>query len=189
MKRIINYVIVCGIAFSSCSNKEFAGAKITSELYAMGSKSASVSSFDELDLLFTVNDIKFFKTDEAYDFGNGSAFHGEIVFTNLKTKNLLMNLGYRSLYLFLGDSLLFDPPIEIYYMHPVSSNPGNDLHIKIIDDNDGTFYLSEHYQSWDWLPDAKREPLLKVQEENHEMRKRQVEAFKKYLSDAGKLIF
>ena len=58
MKRLVFMVIpalICGMILTSCGSKETTDEKITGEFYVMGSKSAKVSSYDELDLIYRQN--------------------------------------------------------------------------------------------------------------------------------------
>jgi len=187
MKRIVLMIIpalICGGTLLNCSSDkaEPQDEKTMGELYVMGTRSTTE---DKLDLLFTGDDIESFKTGSAFDVPNGGTYNGEIVFTNsLKADELLARFGlYTTVYFFLDEKLLFDPPIKIY--HPLSSMSSNDLQMNIT--LDGRVYLSEFYQFWDWLPVAEREAKLKEQEANSKMRKKQLDVFFRYLSDAGKI--
>jgi len=180
-------VLICGMILTSCGSKEPTAEKITGEFYVMGSKSATVSSYYELDLLFTGDDIKLFKTGETFDVPNGGIYHGEMVFTNLKADDLSKRFGhYTTMYFFIGETLLFDPPIKVF--NPLSSMSANDLQMRLDVFGGNNISLEELYQLWDWLPEDEREPLLKAQAENSEMRKRQLDVFFKYLNDTGKLV-
>lgn len=185
MKRIVLLFIpalICGAVFTGCSNNEVPKEeKNTGELYVMGTRSETIttySSFDELDLLFTGNDIKMFNV------ASNDTLYGEIIFNNLNVEDLSRSIGnYSTIYFFIGETLVFYPPIKIY--SPISSMSSNDLQMNI---GDGKIYLWEFYQTWDWMTDAaERESKLKAQEENSMMRKKQLEVFFKYLSDAGKI--
>ena len=188
MKRIALMIIpamICGVVFISCGsgNEEQKDEKITGKLYVMGTKSAAISSKKDLELLFTVDDIKSFKTGESIQVANGGNFYGEMVFADLQADDLSKRFGlYTMIYFFIGETLLFDPPIMIF--SPYSSISANDLQMSIFDNK---FYLIEFYQLWDWLPSAEREARLKAQAENAKMRKKQLDVFFKYLSDAGKI--
>jgi len=195
MKRLVLMsvpALICGVLFlfvSSCSENSNSNAQEevalpSSEFFAMGAKSSLVSSYDELDLLFTGDDIKMFKTGEPLDVANGGTFHGELVFTDLKADDLSKRFGhYTTVYFFIGETPVFDPPIRIY--NPYSSMSANDLQMSIFDDK---IYLVEFYQLWDWMPAAEREPKLKAQEENSKMREKQLDVFFKYLTDNSKLV-
>jgi len=185
MKRFALMIIpalICGGTLLNCSSDkaEPQDEKTMGELYVMGTRSATE---DKLDLLFTVDDIKSFKTGKTIEVANGGAFYGELVFTDKKADDLSRLFGhYTMIHFFIGEKLLFDPPIKIF--NPFSSMSANDLQMSIFDDK---IFLVEFYQFWDWLPAAEREAKLKAQEENSKMRKKQLDVFFKYLSDAGKI--
>ena len=196
MKRLVLMSIpalICGVVFlfvSSCSDnskniaQEEEVTLPSGEFFVMGAKSSTVSSYDELDLLFTGDDIKMFKTDESFDVANGGTSYGEIVFTDLKVDDLSRRFGhYTTVYFFIGETLVFNPPVQIY--NPFSSMSANDLQMNIFD---GKIYLVEFYQLWDWLPVTEREARLKAQEKNSKMRKKQLDVFFKYLTDNGKFV-
>jgi len=168
MKRFVLLIIpvlICGMALTSCDSDK---------------------SDSQLDLRFTGDDIKLFKTWQAYEVPNNGKSHGEIVLnSSLKADELLTRFGlYTTVNFFLDNKPLFDPPIKIY--HPVSSMSSNDLQINI--SMDDKLYLIEFYQLWDWLPAAEREAKLKEQEENSNMRRKQLDVFFKYMNDTGKLV-
>ena len=162
--------LICGMIFA-CS----------------GCKESAEKPKNELDLLFTGDDIKFFKTDETREIANGGTFHGEIVFTNFKAGDFLsmpFSGHYVTVNFFIGETLLFDPPIKIF--HPCSSLSANDLQMSTFDDN---FCLIEFYQLWEYIyPVAEREAMYKAQEKNAKMRKKQLDVFFEYLRDTGKLV-
>ena len=181
---MIILALICGVIYTSCESDkaETQGEKVSGELYVMGTRSADVSSLDELDLLFTGDDIKTFKTGESFEVANGGVYYGELIFNDLKVEQLSIGL-YTTIYIFIGETLVFDPPIKIY--SPVSSMSSNDLQMSIYD---GKIRLMEFYQSWEWMSDpAAINEKLKAQEENSKMRKQQLDVFFKYLSDAGKI--
>jgi len=188
MKRIALMFIpalISGVMFTSCSSDktEPQDEKIVGELYVMGTRSDVLNSEDELNLLFTGNDLKSFKTGESIEVANSGTFYGEMVFADLKADDLSKRFGhYTYVYFFIGETLLFDPPIKIY--NPFSSMSANDLQMTIYD---GKIYLIEFYQYWDYLPTSERDARLKAQEENSKMRKKQLDVFFEYLSDAGKI--
>ena len=196
MKRLVIMIIpalICGAMFlfvSSCSDNSNNVAQEeevvlpSGVFFAMGAKSSTVSSYDELDLLFTGDDIEMFKTGKSFEVPNGGVFYGELVFTDLKVEDLSKRFGhYTTIYLFIGETLVFDPPIMIY--NPIASMSSNDLQMSI---GEGKIALVEFYQSWDWMSAAEREARLKAQEENSKKRKMQLDVFFKYLTDAGKIV-
>jgi len=183
MRKIVLLIIpalICGMVFTSCASKEAEpqDEKITGDLLVLGTRSETVSSYDELDLLFSGDDIKMFKV------AKNDTLHGEIVFAGLNVEDLSRSIGnYTTVYFIIGERLVFDPPLKIYT--PISSMSSNDLQMNI---GAGKIYLHEHYQLWDWMTDTvEREARLKAQAENSKMRKKQLEVFFKYLSDAGKI--
>jgi hypothetical protein len=183
MRKIVLLIIsamICGVMFTTCDSDkaEPQDEKVTGELLVLGTRSESVSSYDELDLLFSGDDIKMFKV------ANNDTLYGEIVFAGLNVEDLSRSIGnYTTVYFFIGETLVFNPPLKIY--SPISSMSSNDLQMNI---GDGKIYLWEFYQLWDWMTDtAEREARLKAQAENSKMRKKQLEVFYKYLSDAGKI--
>jgi len=173
MKRLVLMIIpalICGMIFV-CG----------------GCKESAEKPTNELDLLFTVDDIKVFKTGKTYDVPNGGTFHGEIVFTNFKADDFLSMTysgHYATVNFSIGKTLLFDPPIKIF--NPYSSFSANDLQMSTVDDN---FCLIEFYQLWEYIyPVAEREAMYKAQEKNAKMRKKQLDVFFEYLRDTGKLV-
>jgi len=181
MKHNIVLALIYGVIFAACSSDKTQDQNLNldGELYVKG---ATASSESKLDLLFTADDIEMLKTSETIEVPNEGKCIAEIVFNNLKADNLLKRLGhYTTVFFFLDEMLLFDPPIKVF--SPISSMSANDLQITIFDDK---FFLVEFYQTWDWLPDSEREALLKNQSENSEKRKKQVDVFFKYLDKQGK---
>lgn len=188
---LICSALVFGMLFVSCGSKtESEDVKISGELKVMGAKTADASLGDELDLLFTGDDIKSFLTAcESDDFVNCDSFIGEIVFSGLKADDVMYNIGlYHTIYFYVGETLLFDPPIKLH--QPYSSYCPEDLYM-FIDYSRDKFLLSEWYRVCDndnWLSAAEKKAIRKQQEENSKMRKRQVDVFFKYLKDNGKLV-
>ena len=194
MRRFVFVIIpalICGFIFASCNSDkaEPQDAKITGKLYVMGAKSATDSTVDQLEedqlyLLFTGDDIKSFNTRCAYSAPNDGTCYGEIVFTDFNVEDISWSFwDYTMIYIFIDETLIFDPPIKIF--NPISSFSANDLQMSILN---GKIYLIEFYQIWDWLPAAERNELLKAQQENSRMRKKQLDTFFKYLKDSGKVV-
>ena len=182
---IIIPALIYGIIFTSCnSDKADPQYELKDKLYVMGAKSASTSSKDKLDLLFTSDDIKMFKTSKPVELADDDAFIGEIVFADMRADDLVHSFGlYTTVYFYIGETLLFDPPIKLY--SPVSSISPDDLCMSIYNDK---FILREFYQTWSWLPAFQRAAKLKAQEKKSKMRKKQLDVFFKYLNDKGKLV-
>jgi len=188
MKRIaflIVTVLIFGMILSSCNfeKAESQETKIEGNLYVMIAKSTTDSSNIKLDSLFTCDDIvSFITTCES----NCDAFIGKFIFADLETDDLLYSIGlYKTLYFYIGETLLFDPPIKI--INPVSSYMPDDLKITF---GDNTFILSEWYRSPehdDWLSAAEKKEKKEEHERISKMRKKQLNVFFKYLNDNGKL--
>ena len=77
-----------------------------------------------------------------------------------------------------------NPSIEIFA--PISSIRRDDLQMSL--GIDGVIYLTEFYQSFDWMSEADRAEMKKQQAEISAKRKKEMEVFINYLSDAGKII-
>ena len=142
------------------------------------------------ELIITMDDIKSFRLISNGTFpGEPYMFFGEIEFINIKTDDLLYGIGtHATVYFLLDDKLLFDPPIRIYA--PGASMSSNDLQMLFSRSAD-KFLLFEYYRDYSndsWLTEEEREEILKEHEEISKMRKKQLDVFIKYLSDAGKLI-
>ena len=145
---------------------------------------------DNGDIVLTVDDIKSFKfRDDDFDISL-NAIIGVIEFNNLIPEDLwdFSHGPYSLVYIFLSDTLLFNPPIKIYRN---SSMIADDLKIFIMYNSKFhkyQFYLTEAYQYWLHLPADEREQKRKENEENSIMRGKQLEVFFKYLSDNNKII-
>jgi len=181
MKRLVLMVIpalICGLMFKSCGSDkaDTKDDKTIGELYAMGSKSTTVLIGDKgkLDLLFTGENIKSFNVET-----------GEIVFIDLKTDDIEGTFGlYTTVYFFLNDKPLFDPPIKI--QSGVSSFASNDLELRLFGEDGIRLWI--FYASFDWYPDAEREVMLKEKEENSKKRQKQLDVLIEYLRGAGKIV-
>ena len=195
MKRVVLIIVsalIFGVMFTSCGsdNSEPEDGKITGDLYVFGAKSTTDSAEDDMDLLFTGDDIKSLTTAcEAYDLVYCDAFIGEIVFSDLRADDIMYSMGglYTTLYIYIDETLVFDPPITIYRSY--SSYVPEDLHISIYGKD--KFILSEWYRTFeydDWLSAVEKEAKRKEQDETFKMRKKQLDVFFKYLSDHGKLV-
>ena len=185
MKRLVLMIIpalICGVVFTGCP-KEPKDEKISAELYAMGIKSATVSSKDKKDLLFTGDDIISFDIREPANMLG--LYSNQIIFTELKTKELKERIEqFVTLFFYLHGELVFDPPIPTYFPIPPSitdptSNQPSDLQL-IYTSNavDGAFYLVILHNLMDGPPDV----------EMIEKREKQLEVFIEYLRDMGKVI-
>jgi len=135
-------------------------------------------------LIFTEDDIEWFKVDSIYTYA------GEIKFTNLSTRDLDATPAYLfdSVVFVLNGILIFDPPIRMTI--PASNMIYNDLQI-YCDVRGDKFMLFEYYRdhTYDlWMPADERERLHKEYQDNSIMRRKQLDVFIKYLNDTGKLI-
>ena len=110
---------------------------------------------------------------------------GEMLFVKAKLEEIKKSLGnFAILDFYIDDKPLFVPPIEIFA--PVSSIRRDDLQMVI--GIDGVILLIEFYQSFDWMSEAERAIRKKQQAETSAKRKKEMEVFIKYLSNAGKII-
>ena len=185
---MIMIVLICSIAFNSCSSdkpeqrdEQKKYEKMMDGLYVIGIRSVDDLTYDVTDLMFTENDIKVLRIGESY----GQGVHGEIVLNNtVQVEDFLNRFGlYTSVIFFLDNEPIFNPPLKIF--HVAASTITDDLELRMTKDN--RIFLTEFYQSWEWMPPANREEKLKEQEENSKMRQKQLDVFFKYLNDAGKI--
>ena len=178
MKRVLLVVpaLICGVMLNGCGSKDPQDEKTLGELYAMGTKSITVTSKDEMDLLFTVDDIISYNIVEVpLIYGKPS---GQIVFTDKKANDLKEHFEeYPTVFFFLHGELVFDPPVPTFFPW-LTSEPPSGLHLRYERSNYGdVFYLTEIYSIGN-LPD----------DETKEKRKKQLDVFIKYLRDVGKII-
>ena len=174
MKRVFLMIIsalVCGAMFTGCYSEKTEPKKTAGELYVFGVKSGTVS---ETDLVFKGDDIISF-----------NARYGEIVFTASKFEEIISRLTlHTELQFFIGDNLVFNPPIRIYYGWGIS-NDDCDLQFRT---NGVKTYLTDMYMHVDsLLSQIDREILEKAMEINKQKRKAELDVLINYLSDMGKI--
>jgi hypothetical protein len=172
MKRVVLMIVpalICGIAFTSCASNE--AEPKNEKLYVIGTKSATVPT-DKTDLVFTGNDIVSYNPKT-----------GELIFTKVKVDDIRYRIGlYSTLYFYLNDEPLFDPPLRI---HSEVSSIMDVLGLSIWESK---IYFHTHTQNYDFIiSDDRREALEKEQDELVQKRKMEMGVFIKYLSDAGKI--
>jgi len=164
--------LICGVMFTSCSSDK-AGPqdeKTMGELYVTGTGPVTVST-DKPDLVFTGDDIESFNIHSR-----------EIVFTKVKADDIRYRIGlFSELFFYLNSELLFDPPLRI---HSEVSSIADVLGLSIWGSK---IYFHSHTQNYDFLPTPDREAREKEQAELVQKRQKEMGAFIKYLSDAGKL--
>jgi hypothetical protein len=164
--------LISGMAFTGCSSDkaEPQDEKTMGELYVTGTGSATVSG-DKPDLVFTGDDIESFNVNT-----------GEIIFAKVKADDIRYRIGlFSELHFYLNDELLFEPPLRI---HSELSSIADVLGLHI---GGSKIYFHSHTQNYDFLPPAEREAREKEQNELVQKRAKEMEAFIRYLSDAGKI--
>ena len=202
-KLFFGLIAVGAFLMFSCNNSSSDGVEIDEEktsgtLYVMGTYSATsmgeiideekpdpgdpyknvvTPPYEETPfskLVFTGEDIKSFNVTT-----------GEMFFDKAKFEEIKNSLGlYAILDFYIDDKPLFVPAIEIH--SPISGISRDDLQMFL--GADGVVYLTEFYQSFDWMSEADRAEMKKQQAETSAKRKKEMEVFIKYLSDAGKII-
>ena len=125
-----------------------------------------------MELIFTGDDIELFNVNT-----------GEIVFTKVKADDIRYSLGlYTYLYFYLNDEPLFDPPLRIH------SEVSSILDVLGLSISGSKICFHRHTQNYDFMPAARREEAEKEQDELVQKRKKEMDTFIKYLTDAGKIV-
>ena len=180
MKRIVLLFIpalICGVVFSSCSSDKagLQDEKTMGELYVIGTRSATVTTGDKTDLVFTGDDIKSYNVNT-----------GEIAFVESKLEVIKSRLGlWSQLEFFIDEMPVFVPPIWIH--SPLSSAGAGDLNLRLGGPDFDKIYFAMWFNSWEWLPEAERKIKQKEDDEIAKKRKKELEVFIEYLNDAGKI--
>ena len=175
MKKLFLMIIpalICGVAFTGCNaDNEKPEATTNGGLYVVGAKSATVPA-DIADLVFTGDDIVSF-----------DVLSGEIVFTEEKFDDIMSRVSlHTELHFFIDDKPVFAPPIQIHYGWGVSFE---DFDLQFRTDGH-KIHLTEWYMIVDSLPEVDRELKQLEMEANRQHRKKELEVFVEYLSNAGK---
>jgi len=179
MKRLFLIFIsalICGVvALTGCNSENEPKMFPTEGLYVIGAKSGNITAGNNAEnLIFTCDNIVSFDITT-----------GEIVFAENKVNNVISRVSLHSeLHFFIDDKPVFSPPIRIHHGW-VSSNDDFDLQFR----TDGiTVYLTDAYMNIDSLPAVERESIRVEIETNKERRRKELEVFIRYLSDAGKVL-
>jgi hypothetical protein len=188
MRKLVLLIIpalICGVVFTSCEKAEQNGQETAGRLKVIGTKSETISTEEKNDLVFTDNDIISFNITS-----------GEIVFTDKKVDEIISRLNlYSKLHFIIDEKPMFVPPIAIMHLEgdrycgsPLPWASMNDLGLLILNSN--TCFLVEGYLPWHFLSDNEndREAILKEQEENSKMRKKELEVLIEHLSKSEKII-
>jgi len=123
------------------------------------------------DLVFTGDDIESFNIHTR-----------EIVFSKVKADDIRYRIGlYSEIFFYSNNELLFNPPLRI---HREESSILDVLGLSIWESK---IYFHSHIENYDYLPAPDREAREKEQAELVQKRQKEMEAFIKYLSDAGKI--